>query len=97
MPTASMNICIRFYQQMNSIGLTCVDGEDQDRHLIDMPHAAFARAAGAAWQISRQSTAIWACTLCRWAQNADGLCYYDIVRGGMDKGVALPTCAKRWA
>ena len=23
-------------------GLTCKDGEDQDRHLIDMPHAAFA-------------------------------------------------------
>ena len=23
------------------------------------------------------------------AQNADGLCYYDIVRGGMDKGVGL--------
>ncbi len=30
------------YQKMNSIGLNCVDGEDQDRHLIDMPHAAFA-------------------------------------------------------
>ena len=23
------------------------------------------------------------------AKNADGLCYYDIVRGGMDKGVGL--------
>ena len=22
--------------------LDCVDGEDQDRHLVDMPHAAFA-------------------------------------------------------
>ena len=30
------------YRQMNSTGLDCVDGEDQDRHLIDMPHAAFA-------------------------------------------------------
>mgnify|MGYP001518374062 CR=1 FL=1 len=29
------------YAQMNSVGLDCVDGEDQDRHLIDMPHAAF--------------------------------------------------------
>ena len=29
------------YTQMNSVGLDCVDGEDQDRHLIDMPHAAF--------------------------------------------------------
>ena len=30
------------YAKMGSSGLTCVDGEDQDRHLIDMPHAAFA-------------------------------------------------------
>ena len=30
------------YQMMNSPGLDCVDGEDQDRHLVDMPHAAFA-------------------------------------------------------
>ena len=30
------------YQMMNSPGLDCVDGEDQDRHLLDMPHAAFA-------------------------------------------------------
>lgn len=27
---------------MNAPGLECIDGEDQDRHLIDMPHAAFA-------------------------------------------------------
>ena len=26
------------YAKMGSSGLTCVDGEDQDRHLIDMPH-----------------------------------------------------------
>ena len=38
----------RGYQQMNSIGLDCVDGEDQDRHLIDMPHAAFAASAAGA-------------------------------------------------
>ena len=80
----------RGYQQMNSIGLDCVDGEDQDRHLIDMPHAAFAAIPpervpdfekkyghlGLHWmQVG--------------AQNADGLCYYDIVRGGIDKGVGL--------
>ena len=80
----------RGYQQMNSIGLDCLDGEDQDRHLIDMPHAAFAavppdRVAdfhakyghlGLHWMQTG-------------AKNADGLCYYDIVRGGMDKGVGL--------
>ena len=27
------------YQMMNSPGLDCVDGEDQDRHLLDMPSA----------------------------------------------------------
>ena len=31
-----------FYAQLSGSGLTCKDGEDQDRHLIDMPHAAFA-------------------------------------------------------
>lgn len=80
----------RGYQQMNSIGLDCVDGEDQDRHLIDMPHAAFAamppeRVADFAAKYGHMGL--------HWmqvgAQNADGLCYYDIVRGGMDKGVGL--------
>lgn len=80
----------RGYQQMNSIGLDCVDGEDQDRHLIDMPQAAFAamppeRVADFAAKYGHLGL--------HWmqvgAQNADGLCYYDIVRGGMDKGVGL--------
>jgi len=35
------DILHKYYDQMNSVGLDCVDGEDQDRHLIDMPHAAF--------------------------------------------------------
>ena len=89
-PTASMNICTGAYQQMNSIGLDCVDGEDQDRHLIDMPHAAFAA-------VPPEHVADFAAKYghlgLHWmqvgAQNADGLCYYDIVRGGMDKGVGL--------
>ena len=80
----------RGYQQMNSIGLDCVDGEDQDRHLIDMPHAAFAA-------VPPEQVADFAAKYghlgLHWmqvgAQNADGLCYYDIVRGGMDKGVGL--------
>ena len=80
----------RGYQQMNSIGLDCMDGEDQDRHLIDMPHAAFAA-------VPSEHVADFAAKYghlgLHWmqvgAQNADGLCYYDIVRGGMDKGVGL--------
>ena len=80
----------RGYQQMNSIGLDCMDGEDQDRHLIDMPHAAFAA-------VPPEHVADFAAKYghlgLHWmqvgARNADGLCYYDIVRGGMDKGVGL--------
>lgn len=80
----------RGYQQMNSIGLDCVDGEDQDRHLIDMPHAAFAAMPP---ERVADFTAKYGHLGLHWmqvgAQNADGLCYYDIVRGGMDKGVGL--------
>ena len=84
------DILHKCYDQMNSVGLDCVDGEDQDRHLIDMPHAAFAAIPpervpdfekkyghlGLHWMMVG-------------AQNADGYCYYDIVRGGIDKGVGL--------
>ena len=80
----------RGYRQMNSIGLDCVDGEDQDRHLIDMPHAAFAAMPP---ERVADFNAKYGHLGLHWmqvgAQNADGLCYYDIVRGGMDKGVGL--------
>ena len=80
----------RGYQQMNSIGLDCVDGEDQDRHLIDMPHAAFTAVPP---EHVEDFAAKYGHLGLHWmqvgAQNADGLCYYDIVRGGMDKGVGL--------
>ena len=35
------------YQMMNSPGLDCVDGEDQDRHLVDMPPRRLCRHAAA--------------------------------------------------
>ena len=80
----------RGYQQMNSIGLDCMDGEDQDRHLIDMPHAAFAAVPP---EHVADFAAKYGHLSLHWmqvgARNADGLCYYDIVRGGMDKGVGL--------
>ena len=80
----------RGYQQMNSIGLDCMDGEDQDRHLIDMPHAAFAAMPP---ERVADFNAKYGHLGLHWmqvgAQNADGLCYSDIVRGGMDKGVGL--------
>ena len=68
----------RGYQQMNSIGL------------IDMPHAAFAAMPP---ERVADFNAKYGHLGLHWmqvgAQNADGLCYYDIVRGGMDKGVGL--------
>ena len=79
-----------FYAQLSGSGLTCKDGEDQDRHLIDMPHAAFA--AMPPQEVERFHEKYGYLGL-PWmqvgAQNADGYCYYDIVRGGMDKGVGL--------
>ena len=79
-----------FYAQLSGSGLTCVDGEDQDRHLVDMPHAAFA--AMPPQEVERFHEKYGYLGL-HWmqvgAQNADGYCYYDIVRGGMDKGVGL--------
>ena len=80
----------RGYQQMNSIGLDCMDGEDQDRHLIDMPHAAFAvLPSDALEEFNKKYGHLDLHWMQVGAQNADGLCYYDIVRGGMDKGVGL--------
>ena len=78
------------YRQMNSPGLDCVDGEDQDRHLIDMPHAAFAAMPP---ERVADFQAKYGHLNLHWmmvgAQNADGYCYYDIVRGGIDKGTGL--------
>ena len=80
----------RRYAQMNSAGLHCLDGEDQDRHLLDMPHAAFAamppEAAAAFAQKYGHLNLHW---MMVGSKNADGYCYYDIVRGGIDKGVGL--------
>ena len=78
------------FVQMNSRGLDCLDGEDQDRHLVDMPHAAFA--AMPPEQVDAFQKKYGHLNL-HWmmvgSKNADGYCYYDIVRGGIDKGVGL--------
>ncbi len=78
------------YVQMNSPGLECLDGEDQDRHLIDMPHAAFAAMPPEQVEVFQKK---YGYLNLHWmmvgAKNADGYCYYDIVRSGVDKGVGL--------
>ena len=53
------------YQMMNSPGLDCVDGEDQDKHLEEMPFGAFRRRK---WSASTKNTATLACTGCRRAR-----------------------------
>lgn len=79
-----------YYRQMNSPGLDCVDGEDQDRHLIDMPHAAFAVMLPAQREQFEEKYGYLGL---HWMQVGgilpDGRCFYDIVRGGVDKGTGL--------
>lgn len=78
------------YQQMNSPGLDCLDGEDQDRHLIDMPHAAFAvMPPDKVADFEAKYGYLGLHWMMVGAQNADGYCYYDIVRQGIDKGTGL--------
>ena len=78
------------YDRMHSVGLTCLDGEDQDRHLIDMPHAAFAILPPEAVSDFAAKYGHLGLHFMRvGGGNPDGTCYYDIVRGGVDKGVGL--------
>lgn len=78
------------YDQMHSAGLTCLDGEDQDRHLIDMPHAAFAVLPPEAVPAFQKKYGHLGLHFMRVGGiEPDGTSYYDIVRGGIDKGVGL--------
>ena len=85
-----------FYAQLSGSGLTCKDGEDQDRHLIDMPHSAFAAVPP---EHVADFMAKYGHLNLNWmqvgAKNADGYGFYDIVRGGMDKGVGLTDLCAR--
>lgn len=79
-----------FYDAMPKSGLTCLDGEDQDRHLIDMPHAAFV--VMPPQELTHFNEKFGHLNL-HFMQvggvGKDGWCCYDVVRGGMDKGVGL--------
>lgn len=79
-----------FYDAMPKSGLTCLDGEDQDRHLIDMPHAAFV--VMPPQELAHFNEKLGHLNL-HFMQvggvGKDGWCCYDVVRGGMDKGVGL--------
>ena len=79
-----------FYDAMPKSGLTCLDGEEQDRHLIDMPHAAFV--VMPPQELAHFNEKFGHLNL-HFMQvggvGKDGWCCYDVVRGGMDKGVGL--------
>ena len=79
-----------FYDAMPKSGLTCLDGEDQDHHLIDMPHAAFV--VMPPQELAHFNEKFGHLNL-HFMQvggvGKDGWCCYDVVRGGMDKGVGL--------
>ena len=79
-----------FYDAMPKSGLTCLDGEDQDRHLLDMPHAAFV--VMPPQELAHFNEKFGHLNL-HFMQvggvGKDGWCCYDVVRGGMDKGVGL--------
>lgn len=79
-----------FYDAMPKSGLTCLDGEDQDRHLIDMPHAAFV--VMPPQELAHFNEKFGHLNL-HFMQvggvGKDGWCCYDVVRGGMDNGVGL--------
>ena len=79
-----------FYAGLGKSGLSCIDGEDQDRHLIDMPHAAFAYLpAGAEEAFNQKYGHLNLHFMKVGGESADGWSCYDIVRGGIDKGVGL--------
>ena len=80
----------RRYEQMGSPGLVCLDGEDQDRHLIDMPHAAFMvcpEEAVLAFQAKFGHLELHFMRV--GGRTETGWCCYDVVRQGIDKGAGL--------
>ncbi len=80
----------RRYAQMNSKGLNCLDGEDQDRHLVDMPHAAFAAMPPeAAAEFEKKYGHLNLHFMMVGSYTPEGYRFFDIVRGGIDKGVGL--------
>ena len=79
-----------FYAQLSGSGLTCKDGEDQDRHLIDMPHAAFACLPDEALEAFNRKYGHLNLRFMMVGAVREGSWHcYDIVREGIDKGVGL--------
>ena len=92
------DILHKYYDQMNSVGLDCVDGEDQDRHLIDMPHAAFCIFPEGALERFNEKYDHLGLTSCRWAASCPTAPTSMTSCGaGSTRALASQTFAKRWA
>ncbi len=80
-----------YYANLENAGLSVADGEDQNRHLIDMPCAAFAllpKEGGLAG--FQEKYGYLNLNFMVIGHSPDGAyVIYDIVRGGMDKAVGL--------
>ena len=84
------------YRSMNSPGLDCLDGEDQDRHLLDMPHAAFCLLPPAALEQFQQKYGHLGLRFMQvGCPQADGSCFYDVVQQDMNKGVGLADLCRK--
>ena len=78
------------YARAKGSGLACLDGEDRDRHLIDMPHAAFMIAPAEAVEKFQEKYGYLGLHFMKvGATDPNGYNSYDVVRQGMDKGVGL--------
>ncbi len=80
-----------YYDALEHTGLDVKDGEDQDRHLIDMPCAAFAllpKEGGLAGFEAKYGYLNLHFMVIGESPDGSSL-IYDVVRGGMDKAVGL--------
>ena len=81
----------RGYQQMNSIGLDCVDGEDQDKHLEEMPFGAFGFLSQEMADRFQEKYGYLGLNFLFSYPGSDGC---DILQQGIDKGAGLRELAK---
>ena len=79
------------YQMMNSPGLDCVDGEDQDKHLEEMPFGAFGFLSQEMADRFQEKYGYLGLNFLFSYPGSDGC---DILQQGIDKGAGLRELAK---
>lgn len=79
------------YARQPGAKLTVLDGEDQDRHLTDMPHAAFAMLPEGALARFEAKYGYLGLRFLQVGGGRDGWLHYDVVGRGVDKAAGLET------